>query len=234
MSQVQVATPVTPAGGRPCPVCGRDWGAGAFCQFCEQIHHFPAGVRLATVGRRLGGYLLDGLLMIVTLLVGWLVWSLVVWSRGLTPAKQLLGMRCVSLSNSGRAGWGRMFVRELVAKGVVMWVISVFTLGLAPLILAFMLMWTKNRQELWDKMADTIVVHDPNGALRTQPATLAAPMLALAPVIAGSAASNYVERMAAPSQAEGDEKTCPDCAETIKSAANICRFCGLRFGLATG
>jgi hypothetical protein len=28
-------------------------------------------------------------------------------------------------------------------------------------------------------------------------------------------------------------KTCPDCAETIKAAAKVCRFCGHRFDLTT-
>lgn len=27
----------------------------------------------------------------------------------------------------------------------------------------------------------------------------------------------------------GDERTCPECAETIKSAANVCKHCGHRF-----
>jgi hypothetical protein len=27
----------------------------------------------------------------------------------------------------------------------------------------------------------------------------------------------------------GETKVCPDCAETVKAAANVCRFCGYRF-----
>ena len=56
-------------------------------------------------------------------------------------------MRFVNLASSRRASWGRMFVRELIGKGIVMTVISLVTFGLGPLILNFMLMWTKRRQE---------------------------------------------------------------------------------------
>lgn len=30
-------------------------------------------------------------------------------------------------------------------------------------------------------------------------------------------------------RADASTRSCPDCAETIKLAANVCRFCGYRF-----
>ncbi len=169
MSQV-VVQPPQPNASKPCPVCGRDWGAGIYCQYCEAIEGLPSDVRLASVGRRLAGAVLDAVLLVVTLFLGWLIWSLIVWSRGTTPGKQLLHMRCVYLADSRRAGWGRMALREFLGKGVIMWVIGIFTFGIGPLVLYFMLLWTKKRQELWDIVADTIVVHDPRNELGAAPA----------------------------------------------------------------
>ena len=140
-----------------CPVCQQPWGDSVACQFCGQIGGRPAGERLATIGRRFGGYLLDFVLILVTLLIGWLVWSLIIWRNGQTPAKQLLGMYCVSLGSRERAGWGTMFMREFVAKVVIMNLLGLVTLGIAPLILNFRLIWNKNRQEVWDSVAETVV-----------------------------------------------------------------------------
>lgn len=50
-----------------------------------------------------------------------------------------------------------------------------------------------------------------------------------------AAAVNTAARQSAPAEAAGsvatagDVKVCPDCAEEIKAAANVCRFCGHRF-----
>jgi len=65
---------------------------------------------------------------VVTLGIGWLIWALVVFGRGQTPAKQVLKMRVVTLRTGEKATWGRMFVREIVAKPLV-GVLSLVTLG---------------------------------------------------------------------------------------------------------
>jgi uncharacterized RDD family membrane protein YckC len=134
---------------------------GMACQFCGQVGGLPHGVHLSSAGRRFGGYLLEGLLFIFTLAIGWLVWALIVFKNGQTPAKQVLGMRCVNLRTCQSATWGRMFLREVIAKPII-GLLSWLTLG----IVNFWLVWDVNTQELWDKMAGTIVVNDPHKAMQ--------------------------------------------------------------------
>lgn len=166
--------PNAPAATRPCPACGREWGGGISCQFCDQVEGLPAGVHLSSPARRFGGYLLEAVLSTVTLGIGWLIWAFVVFGRGQTPAKQMLGMRVVTLRTGEKATWGRMFVRELIAKPLVA-MLSLVTLGIAN----FWLVWDGRNQELWDKVVATIVVNDRDkqlvaGTSRAAPA-LAAP-----------------------------------------------------------
>jgi uncharacterized RDD family membrane protein YckC len=146
---------------RPCPNCGREWGDGIHCQFCDQVGGLAVGIPLSSSSRRLGAHMLDVLLMIVTLYIGWLVWALIVASHGQSPGKQLLGMRVVKLQTGTHATWGLMFVREVLLKGILFGLIVTFTLGIGLLVYMW-LIWDKNRQELWDKMINTIVVNDPN------------------------------------------------------------------------
>lgn len=147
-----------------CPSCGHAWGVGLSCQLCHQVAEFPNGIVLATAGRRFGGSVLDGLLIIATLFIGWLVWALVLWSRGQTPAKQLIGMRCVRVSEGRPATWGTMCLREFVGKWLVMGAIGTFTFGLGYL-LNLWLLWDKDKQQIWDKIASTVVVYDPGNTL---------------------------------------------------------------------
>lgn len=145
---------------RPCPACHREWGVGLACQFCDQVEGVPVGVHLSSPGRRLGAHLLEFVLAVITLGLGYLLWMLIVFNRGQTPGKQMLGMRTVKLRTGRRASWGTMFLREFVAKGVIYFA-SFITFGLVNL----WLVWDRNNQELWDKVVGTIVVNDPKRQL---------------------------------------------------------------------
>ncbi len=142
----------------PCPRCGQPTPAEqAGCDNCGQVKMLPVGVTFTTAGRRLGQYALDGLLAIVTLGIGYLIWSLFIWRRGETPAMQILRIKVIKLETGQVATWGTMALREFVGKYIVMGLISSIFFP-AWVVLVFMLMWDKNKQELWDKIAGTIVV----------------------------------------------------------------------------
>lgn len=119
---------------------------------------------LSSVGKRFGAYLLDFALVIVTLGIGWLIWTLIILGRGQTPGKQLLNMRVVDADTGQLTGYGKMFVREFLLKGILMTIVITVSFGLG-LILYFWLTWDNRNQELWDKMLNTVVVDDPNDTL---------------------------------------------------------------------
>lgn len=118
------------------------------------------GLPVSSAGKRLGAYLLDGVLLLVTLGIGWVIWSVIVWSKGQTPAKALMGMRCVRTDTGRSATWGTMALRELVGKGVI----GSVTFGITTLVSCFMILGAA-RQGVWDKVASTVVVDDPDGRL---------------------------------------------------------------------
>ena len=120
---------------------------------------------VSSVGKRLGAYALDTLLGIVTLFIGWLIWSFVIWGSSQTPAKQILKMKTVEIETGRRASYGKMFLREFVGKWLIVGVLIGGACFIASLVLDFMLLWDKDRQQLWDKVASTIVVDDPNNVL---------------------------------------------------------------------
>jgi uncharacterized RDD family membrane protein YckC len=119
------------------------------------------GAPLSSSGRRLGAYLLDVLLAMVTLIIGWLIWSLILWAQGQSPAKSLLGMRCVRPDTGRAATWGTMALREVVG----MWLFGSISYGITTIISGFMILGP-SQQGIWDKIASTVVVDDPDGRLR--------------------------------------------------------------------
>jgi uncharacterized RDD family membrane protein YckC len=120
----------------------------------------PAGVVLSSKGRRLGAALLEVPLVIVTFGIGYLIWMLFTFKTGQTPAKRLLGMRVVSTQDYHATSWGMTFLRELIVKGII----GSVTFGIAYL----WILWDNNNQALYDKVLNTIIVNDKDGAtLRT-------------------------------------------------------------------
>jgi uncharacterized RDD family membrane protein YckC len=125
----------------------------------------PPGVAVSSAGKRLGGYALEVVLVIFTLIIGWFIWSLIVWGKSTSPAKSLLKMKVVKKDTGLRASWGTMALRELVGKWLIVGLVIGSICGIAAIVLDFMLLWDKDRQELWDKLAGTIVVDDPNDVI---------------------------------------------------------------------
>ena len=123
----------------------------------------PEELATASPGRRLGGYALDTLFLIITLFIGWLIWFIIVAPRGQTPGKQLLGMY-VMREDGSRAGGGYMWLREFVVEGIVFGVlISGLTGGLGWALGALWCLWDRERQCLWDKVTATYVATSPLG-----------------------------------------------------------------------
>lgn len=124
----------------------------------------PEGVVLASVGRRIGAFFLAIPLGIVTLGIGYIIWGLIVWAQGTTPALQVLGMRCWRPDDNQVPGWGWMALRNVIGRFVVESFITI--IGVVSLILMCV---NKDRKSLHDLMAGTVVLHDPNKVLENRP-----------------------------------------------------------------
>lgn len=72
--------------------------------------------RLASPQARLGAYLVDIGLAIVTLFIGWFIWSMSTWKTGQTPAKRLMKQVVVSTKTGESFTWSQMLLREAVVK----------------------------------------------------------------------------------------------------------------------
>jgi len=136
------------------PYDPQQYGAPAGLSFVA-VH---PNYRLVSPGGRFGGLLLDGLLFMVTLGIGWMIWTLVVWSNGQTPAKQLLHHVVADVNTGQPFGWGQMFVREFLVRGLLFYVISTVTLGIFGLIDACMV-WSQDNRTLHDRMSGSVVRH---------------------------------------------------------------------------
>jgi uncharacterized RDD family membrane protein YckC len=123
----------------------------------------PQGVQLASVGRRIGAWFLSLALVIVTLGIGYLIWGLIVWGRGQTPALQVLGMRCWRPDDGRVPGFWWMALRETIGR------IADGILSFISALVSFVLfMSSRDHRSLHDLIAGTVVLHDPNQVLASR------------------------------------------------------------------
>jgi uncharacterized RDD family membrane protein YckC len=84
----------------------------------EETGTFAVVKPLASPQARLGAYLVDIGLAIVTLFIGWLIWSFFTWQTGQTPAKRLMKQVVVSSKTDLPFTWVQMLLREAVVKAI--------------------------------------------------------------------------------------------------------------------
>ena len=146
-----------------CPNCGRTEPGGAiFCTGCYQFLTAPPGVRAADLGRRVVAFLIDVLLGILLLVIGWLIWLLFTARDGQTPGKKLMSIRAVRIDGTP-SDWGWTMLRELGVKIVLLrlllWVVPLVGLvaWVADMLWPF---WDRDRQALHDKLMKTVVIDE--------------------------------------------------------------------------
>lgn len=119
-------------------------------------------LRYASFQHRLGAIVLDATLMILTLGIGWLIWSFIVWGEGQTPAKKILKLRTINFTNGRPATWGHMGIREgLIPISVS--IASTITGGLAYIawiIVEIVFYFTKSQRTFRDFWVKTAVVNE--------------------------------------------------------------------------
>ncbi len=109
--------------------------------------------QLASAGLRIGAALLDGLLVVVTLGIGWLIWSIVLWKQSTSPAKKMLHMTILDANTGQPASMKQMVLREVLGK-LVLGAVT----GFISLVSAIMLFVTPRRQVVWDYIGTTVVI----------------------------------------------------------------------------
>jgi hypothetical protein len=160
-----VAAPVPPP--PPPPGFGAAPPAGTYFDQDSGLN-LPQGTELASHGRRIGAWFLAIPLSIVTLFIGYIIWGLIIWSRGQTPTQQVLGMRTWVPEGGQRATWGKMALREIVGVGICT------SLILITQIVSFVLFLSgRERKALADHVASTVILRDPNNVLAEETAVAA-------------------------------------------------------------
>ena len=117
---------------------------------------------LATAGMRIWGVVLEAILAVVTLGIGWFIWYLVVVGRGLTPARSILKLIVVDGQSRVPVAAGKAFVRGFFVYYLLFSVIANLLVASAfgfPFFfwVAGLFIFRQSRQTLWDQLTNTVI-----------------------------------------------------------------------------
>ena len=171
-----------------CPSCGRtDLGDGRFCPGCRQMLNAPKGVRLASYEQRLRGFIVDGFVLFVALIVGvfavvelfdivieppnLLVIALVVMAGGLFGLWSLWWLLVLNSSQTPGKQLAGIRVMNATTGEPAGFVRTFFRESIAKSLTGAVFgwffgmhilwaLWDPDRQGLYDKFAGTVVVDD--------------------------------------------------------------------------
>jgi uncharacterized RDD family membrane protein YckC len=204
-----------------CVKCQQPVGDALFCQFCGAYYLDPEGtVVMGGRGERILAWLLNGLILVFTLFIGWLIWWFIVAPRGQNPGKAIIGLRVIR-ANGNAVTTGGMFVRGLVAQifGLV---------SLVFLIDNFWMFFDRNAQTLHDKTVNSVVVKAKGSEKIVEQGHLAgalAPPASYAPYAPPISIPTSSSPQSAPTR-QGDEVFCSNCGRAVKADSQFCANCG--------
>ncbi len=113
--------------------------------------------RLASPQARLGAYLVDIGLAIVTLFIGWFIWSMFTWQTGQTPAKRLMKQVVVDGRTGETFTWVKMLLREAVVKWVAGGIASAASNGIT-FVVDSLFIFREDRKTVHDMIVQSKVI----------------------------------------------------------------------------
>ena len=121
------------------------------------------GLPFATPLLRFGAVILESVLAILTLGIGWFVWWLILLGQGLTPARQILGLRIVDAKTMQPVSSSQVLLRGFVVYFLAFSALAtglsfvLFGAGWLFTLVSALLVFRASHQTLWDQMTRTTV-----------------------------------------------------------------------------
>lgn len=150
-----------PLTGQTCRRCTTSGQIGLFCENCRLFLADETGTveRVTFTRRFFGSSLLESVLFLLTLVIGWIIWFAFAASDAQSPAKKIVGVYVIDTKTGKAVTAGSMWLRDVVLKIIVI-------NGIVPfggLIDGLFVLFDKDRQSLHDKAVSTLVVYAPQG-----------------------------------------------------------------------